>query len=85
MARYLVKHKYGSSTFGPWAEGDHIELDPAEAAWVNHDSPGTLEEVDPQKQAAEKRAAKAAELEAREAKTPTRRTGGRTSSKSDTK
>jgi len=55
MARYLVKHKYRSSAYGPWVAGDHVELDPGQAAWVNHDSPGTLEEVDPQKQAEEKR------------------------------
>lgn len=58
MARYRVLHRYSSSAYGPWVVDDHVELDPEQAAWVNHDSPGTLEEVDPQKQADAKRAAK---------------------------
>jgi hypothetical protein len=57
MARYHVNHRYGSSTFGPWIEGDHVELDEHEAAWVNHDSEGTLTLVDPQEQARVKREA----------------------------
>ena len=57
MARYRVEHRYSSSSFGPWAEGDHVELDEHEAAWVNHDSEGTLKLVDPQEQAAAKRKA----------------------------
>lgn len=65
--RYQVKHRYGSSTFGPWGEGDFIELDPVEAAWVNHDSPGTLEEIDPEKQARDKREKQAADEQARNA------------------
>lgn len=55
MARYHVDHRYASSTFGPWVEGDHVELSPEEAKWVNHDSEGTLTLVDPQAQAAAKR------------------------------
>jgi hypothetical protein len=55
MARYRVEHRYSSSTHGPWVEGDHVELDPEEAEWVNHDSEGTLKLVNPQEQAEEKR------------------------------
>jgi sRNA-binding protein len=64
--RYLVTHRYGSSTYGPWAEGDHIELDPTEAEWVNHDSPGTLEKVDAEKQARDKREKHEADEKVRE-------------------
>lgn len=53
--RYRVEHRYASSTYGPWSEGDHVELNEDEAAWVNHDSEGTLKLVDPQEQAREKR------------------------------
>lgn len=60
MARYRVMHRYASSTFGPWVEGDHVELDAEEAAWVNHDSEGTLRLVDPQEQARQKREAQEA-------------------------
>lgn len=60
MARYRVMHRYASSTFGPWVEGDHVELDAEEAAWVNHDSKGTLKLVDPQEQARQKREAQEA-------------------------
>lgn len=60
MARYRVQHRYASSTFGPWIEGDHVELGPDEAAWVNHDSEGTLALVDPQEQARQKREAQEA-------------------------
>ena len=56
MPRYKVQHNYKSGTFGPWQEGDEVTLDSAEAAeHVNRDSPGTLEEIDPDKAAAEKR------------------------------
>lgn len=55
MARYRVEHRYASSTYGPWTEGDHVELDPEQAEWVNHDSEGTLKLVDPQEQARVKR------------------------------
>lgn len=71
--RYHVNHRYSSSTYGPWVEGDHVELDEHEAAWVNHDSEGTLTKVDPQEQARVKREAqegaerrRAAEQEARD-------------------
>ncbi len=57
MARYRVQHNYRSNAYGPWVKDDHVELDPEQAAWVNGDSPGTLEEVDQEKQAADKRKA----------------------------
>lgn len=83
MARYHVNHRYGSSTFGPWIEGDHVELSPEEAKWVNHDSADTLSLVDPQKQAADKRAAqeeterrRKADQEARERRETTERVHG---------
>jgi len=53
--RYRVMHRYGSSTYGPWVEGDHVELNEDQAAWVNRDSEGTLKLVDPQEQAEAKR------------------------------
>lgn len=68
MARYRVMHFYASSTYGPWSEGDFVDLEEDAAAWVNHDSPGTLQEVDPEVQAAEKAAAKAAAVAALEKK-----------------
>lgn len=57
MPRYRVEHRYASSTYGPWVEGDHVELNDDEAAWVNHDSEGTLKLVDPAEQARVKREA----------------------------
>lgn len=30
--------------FGPWAEGDVVQLDPADAEWIERDSPGVLAE-----------------------------------------
>jgi hypothetical protein len=55
MPRYRVEHRYGSNTFGPWVEGDHVELSEEEAEWVNHDSGGTLKMVNPDEQAEAKR------------------------------
>jgi len=68
MARYRVMHFYASSTYGPWSEGDFVDMEEDAAAWVNHDSPGTLQKVDPEVQAAEKAAAKAATVAALEKK-----------------
>lgn len=49
MGQYVVQHNYRSVRdgipFGPWAEGDQIFLEPADAAWVNRDSPGCLTQV----------------------------------------
>lgn len=49
MPRYTVNHAYAAertdanlTTFGPWAEGDVVEVDEADAEWVNADSAGTL-------------------------------------------
>lgn len=46
--RYIVQHAYRSRRdgrdFGPWEEGESVELDnELDAEWVNRDSPGTLE------------------------------------------
>lgn len=50
MAQYEIQHRYASSTsgrtFGPWNEGDVVDLDAADAAWVLHDSPGSLRALD---------------------------------------
>jgi hypothetical protein len=32
--------------FGPWVEGDVVEVDDDRAAWMNRDSPGTLVPAD---------------------------------------
>jgi hypothetical protein len=45
--RYAVLHRYASGEHGPWEMGTTVELTPAQAAWVNRDSPGTLAEVKP--------------------------------------
>lgn len=45
--RYAVLHRYSSGEHGPWEMGTTVEMTPAEAAWVNRDSPGTLAEVAP--------------------------------------
>lgn len=46
MPRYLVNHGYRSFSdgrqFGPFTAGETVELDSAEADWVNRDSPGCL-------------------------------------------
>lgn len=43
---YTVGHSYTARrdghTFGPWAEGDQVDLTAEDAEWVNRDSPGTL-------------------------------------------
>lgn len=57
MPRYLVNHNYRSGTFGPWVAGDRVTLDDAaDAEFVNRDSPGALTEIDPEVEAAKKRA-----------------------------
>lgn len=45
MARYLVAHRYRSSS-AVLDVGDTVELDDALAAWLLHDSPGVLTLVD---------------------------------------
>ena len=49
MPRYTVKHNYAAERagasldqFGPWVKGDEVEVDEADAEWVNADSAGTL-------------------------------------------
>lgn len=46
MAQYKVLQRYAASSdgkrYGPWVEGDTIDLDDDEAAWVNRDAPNTL-------------------------------------------
>jgi hypothetical protein len=50
MAQYAVVHAYTAQRdgqrFGPWQAGDVIDLDPADADWVNRDSPGCLQPAD---------------------------------------
>jgi hypothetical protein len=55
MPRYKINHRYSSGDHGPYEEGNEVELTEEEAAWLNHDSPGLLDEVDQGKQAREKR------------------------------
>lgn len=51
MTAYTVRHNYSSfrdgQQFGPWTAGTRIELEPADADWVNRDSPGCLELEEP--------------------------------------
>lgn len=59
MPRYRVQHRYRSAGYGPWEAGDQITLDdPADAEFVNRDSPGTLVEVDQEAEAEAKRLAR---------------------------
>lgn len=49
MSRYELNHAYGSARdglrFGPWQAGEVVDLDPADAEWIERDSPGALTEV----------------------------------------
>ncbi len=49
MASYAVNHRYTArrdgQTFGPYEPDTTIELDEADAEWINRDSPGTLTDV----------------------------------------
>jgi hypothetical protein len=51
MPRYRVNHRYSSyrdgRRFGPWEAGETVELEEADAAWVNRDSGGCLEADQP--------------------------------------
>ncbi len=42
MGRYRVPHRYASEsngvTYGPWEEGQEVELDDEQAAWLMRDS-----------------------------------------------
>lgn len=46
MATYSVNHNYSALRdgvrFGPYEAGTTVELETADAEWVNRDSPGTL-------------------------------------------
>lgn len=46
MDRYTVQHSYRAwrdgRLYGPWLDGETVELSAEDAAWVNRDSPGTL-------------------------------------------
>ena len=46
MARYTIAHAYRSSrdgvAFGPWEAGETVDLEDADAEWLERDSPGVL-------------------------------------------
>lgn len=46
MPTYELRHNYESYRdglrFGPWKAGDTVNLEAADAEWVERDSPGTL-------------------------------------------
>ena len=50
MAAYRVNHAYRSRRdgidFGPYTPGTTVELEVADADWVNRDSPGCLTSVE---------------------------------------
>lgn len=50
MAAYTVNHRYTAfrdgTRFGPYEPGTTVDLEPADAAWVNRDSPGCLTAAD---------------------------------------
>lgn len=53
MPRYTVNHRYESRRdgrqWGPWVAGTVVDLSPADAAWLNADSPGVVVlEVEPE-------------------------------------
>jgi hypothetical protein len=53
MGTWKLNHAYESYRdgirFGPWAKGDLVNLDDADAAWVERDSAGALSKVDDKK------------------------------------
>ena len=61
MSAYKLNHGYTSrrdgQTFGPWEKGEVVELDQADAEWIERDSPGALSPVDEPKQQRQKPAA----------------------------
>lgn len=54
MIRYTLAHGYTAirdgRRLGPWAAGEVVELDPADAEWIERDSPGALVEVNQRRQ-----------------------------------
>lgn len=49
MSAYRLNHAYTARrdgvTFGPWQAGETVDLEPADAEWIERDSPGALAEV----------------------------------------
>lgn len=62
MARYEVGHDYASwrdgKRLGPWEKGAVVDVDEADAEFVEVDSPGALKAVKAEKPAAKKAAEK---------------------------
>ena len=60
--RCVVQHNYAASRdgrrFGPWSEGDEVEVDEADVEWCNVDSPGVLKPIKDDAKPAKKAAAK---------------------------
>lgn len=58
MPDYIVSHRYTArrdgQTFGPWEKGDAVQLEQADADWVNRDSEGCLAEAKPKAVKADK-------------------------------
>lgn len=50
MPTYAVNHRYSArrdgQTFGPYEPDTTVELDEADAEWINRDSPGCLTAAD---------------------------------------
>ena len=72
MPGYTVNHAYDAyrdgRRYGPWEDGDAVDLDVADADWVNRDSPGTLTAAKPTKGEAEREAETGANRQARPAR-----------------
>lgn len=49
MSTYKLNHGYSAARdgqrFGPWQAGEQVDLDPADAEWIERDSPGAITEV----------------------------------------
>lgn len=58
MTEYRLNHAYEASRdglrFGRWEAGEVVDLEPADAEWIERDSPGALKPVTKRKQADEK-------------------------------
>lgn len=65
MPGYQVNHKYAATRdgrrFGPWQAGEVVDLEPADAEWVERDSPGALSEVKASKSSGERQQPPAAD------------------------
>jgi hypothetical protein len=75
MPQFVIRQRYTSyrdgKTYGPWQADEVVELDTADAEWVERDSPGTLTapevdevETDPRPPLTEQVEAEAHELHA---------------------